>query len=192
MGSKKKKQTPKKPVSAAPAVDAVTKKRLDMARKLWRERVRSLNGRNQQNPLLREGRDYDELRAIRRMAASAALLDEVAAVAKPICPEVPEVMDFEYEWMAQNIGARPAFDWNERICAPSWRRPCGCWISCGNTVISLMPASCSHGTSGSLRSWSCQISGTPPTKRMPSMPCPRSSTTATTTAPASGPPTRNS
>lgn len=117
MGSKKKKQTPKKPVSTAPAVDAVTKKRLDQARKLYRERVRSLNSRNKQNPLIREGLDYDELRAKRRMAASAALLDEVAAVAKPICPDVPEVMDFEYEWMAQNIGARPAFDWNERICS---------------------------------------------------------------------------
>lgn len=117
MGSKKKKQTPKKPVSTAPAVDAVTKKRLDQARKLYRERVRSLNSRNKQNPLIREGLDYDELRAKRRMAASAALLDEVAAVAKPICPDVPDVMDFEYEWMAQNIGARPAFDWNERICS---------------------------------------------------------------------------
>ena len=47
MGSKKKRQPPRKPVSTAPAVDTVTKKRLDMDRKLYRERVRSLNSRNQ-------------------------------------------------------------------------------------------------------------------------------------------------
>lgn len=73
MGSKKKKHTSKKPVSTAPAVDAVTKKRLDLARKLYRERVRSLNSMNKLDPLHREAMDCDEIRAKRRMTAAVNL-----------------------------------------------------------------------------------------------------------------------
>ena len=117
MGSKKKKQTPKKPVSTAPAVDAVTKKRLDLARKLYREKVRSLNSMSKLDPLHREAMDCDEIRAKRRMTAAVNLFDDVAAVAKPICPDVEGVSDFEYEWLSHNVMPRMSFDWNERICS---------------------------------------------------------------------------
>lgn len=117
MGSKKKKQTPKKPVSTAPAVDTVTKKRLDLARKLYRERIRSLNSMSKLDPLHREAMDCDEIRAKRRMTAAVNLFDDVAAVARPICPDVEGVSDFEYEWLSHNVMPRMSFDWNERICS---------------------------------------------------------------------------
>ena len=117
MGSKKKKQTPKKPASAAPAVDAVTKKRLDQARKLYRERIRSLNSMSKLDPLHREAMDCDEIRAKRRMTAAVNLFDDVAAVARPICPDVEGVSDFEYEWLSHNVMPSMSFDWNERICS---------------------------------------------------------------------------
>ena len=95
----------------------MTKKRLDTARKLYRERVRSLNGMNKLPSLRREAMDYDEIRAKRRMAAAVNLCDAVAEVAKPICPDVEGVSDFEYEWLAHNMMPRAAFDWNERMCS---------------------------------------------------------------------------
>ena len=91
MGSKKKKQSPKKPVPASPAVDPVTKKRLDLARKLYREKVRSLNSMSKLAPVRREAMDYDEIRAKRRMTAAVSLFDQVAAVARSICPDISGV-----------------------------------------------------------------------------------------------------
>lgn len=114
--NKKKKRSVQKKDTSVPAVDSVTKKRLGTARKVYRERLRSLNSMSKQSPLMRDGLDYDETRATRRMAAAAALFDAVASVAKPICPDIPNVFDFEYEWLAHNILPRPAFDWNERLC----------------------------------------------------------------------------
>lgn len=116
MGSKKKKQTPKKPVSTSPAVDPVSKKRLDLARKLYREKVRSLNSMSKLAPVRREAMDYDEIRAKRRMTAAVNLFDQVAAVSKPICPDVEGVSDFEFEWLSHNMMPRISFDWNERVC----------------------------------------------------------------------------
>lgn len=95
MGSKKKKQSPKKPVPTSPSVDPVTKKRLDLARKLYRDKLRSLNSMSKLAPIRREAMDYDEIRAKRRMTAAVNLFDQVAAVAKPICPDVEGVSDFE-------------------------------------------------------------------------------------------------
>ena len=97
-------------------MDAVTKKRLDLARKLYRERVRSLNSMSKLDPLHREAMDCDEIRAKRRMTAAVNLFDDVAAVARPICPDVEGVSDFEYEWLAHNMMPRISFDWNERDC----------------------------------------------------------------------------
>lgn len=116
MGSKKKKQSHKGPVSASSAVDPITKKRLDLARKLYREKVRSLNSMSKLAPFRREAMDYDEIRAKRRMTAAVNLFDQVAAVTRPICPDIEGVIDFEYEWLAQCIMPGLAFDWNERIC----------------------------------------------------------------------------
>ena len=116
MGSKKKKQSPKKPVPTSPSVDPVTKKRLDLARKLYRDKLRSLNSMSKLAPIRREAMDYDEIRAKRRMTAAVNLFDQVAAVAKPICPDVEGVSDFEYEWLAHNMMPRISFDWNERVC----------------------------------------------------------------------------
>ena len=116
MASKKKKPSPKKTASTTSTVDPVTKKRMDMARKLYRERVRSLNSMGKLDPLRREAMDCDEVRAKRRLTAAVNLFDDVAAVARPICPDVEGVSDFEYEWLGHNVMPRMSFDWNERIC----------------------------------------------------------------------------
>ena len=85
-----------------------------LVKNIFKEQVRNMKSRRQEDPEVYDGLDYDTDRQNRRMQAIMALLDEVKSRAGNVCPDIPGVFSMDDEWAEINAFPIPAYDYEER------------------------------------------------------------------------------
>lgn len=110
MAKKKNKKQPKKNAAHSASPE---KKLLDEARKICRDSARYVHSLPPKSHQFADGLDFDDARTKRRISATIGIMDAVKALAEPLCPEIPDIYNFQYDWLYRNLMLIPGYDCHE-------------------------------------------------------------------------------
>ena len=116
MAKKKKKQNPAKQVKNK-VVSNPLRQQEEAVRRVYHSYMKDVNKRRAENQRFYGGVDYDTGRVKRRVAATAATMEEFKARFHTACPTIPEGFDFETDWTEANATPRLAYDMEEEFKA---------------------------------------------------------------------------
>lgn len=87
----------------------------DEVRRIYNKYQRTIGKMKTEKPKIYEGVDYDQVRMKRRIAATAATMDEVRQRISPVCPESLEGFTYLKDWTITNAIPAPAYDLEEEL-----------------------------------------------------------------------------
>lgn len=116
MAKKKKKQNPAKQVKNKVASNPLRQQE-EAVRRVYHSYMKDVNKRRAENQRFYGGVDYDTGRVKRRIAATAATMEEFKSRFHTACPIPPEGFDFETDWTEANATPRLAYDMEEEFKA---------------------------------------------------------------------------
>ena len=116
MAKKKKKQNPAKQVKNKMASNPLRQQE-EAVRRVYHSYMKDVNKRRAENQRFYGGVDYDTGRVKRRIAATAATMEEFKSRFHTVCPAIPEGFDFETDWTEANATPRLAYDMEEEFKA---------------------------------------------------------------------------
>lgn len=116
MAKKKKKQNPAKQVKNKVLPNPLRQQE-EAVRRVYHSYMKDVNKRRAENQRFYGGVDYDTGRVKRRIAATAATMEEFKSRFYAVCPSIPEGFDFETDWTEANATPRLAYDMEEEFKA---------------------------------------------------------------------------